>query len=53
MTARIGDPTDQYGREVRIVRRVGKDGAVDRLADHMVSGGFARPYRIGGRSGWC
>jgi len=53
MTARIGDPTDRYGREVRIVKRYAEDGRAEPLADYMVKGGFARPYRIGGRADWC
>ncbi|NVE95536.1 thermonuclease family protein [Altererythrobacter lutimaris] len=29
-------PRDQYGRELRAVRRVNKDGTVENLADHMI-----------------
>jgi micrococcal nuclease len=53
MTARIDDPTDRYGRDLRIVKRVGVDGREDRLADHMREGGWARRYLGGWRGGWC
>lgn len=53
MTARIDDRQDHYGRDVRIVKRIGEGGAEDRLADFMISKGEARSYRGGFRSGWC
>ena len=53
ITARIDDPTDRYGRELRIVKRVGADGAEDSLADFMLSQGSARRYLGGTRGGWC
>ncbi len=53
MTARRDDPTDRYGRELRIVKRIDADGAESRLAAYMIAQGFARPYRGGFRSGWC
>jgi micrococcal nuclease len=53
MTARLGDPKDRYGREVRILKRVGEGGEEERLADFMVAGGYARPYRLGLRGSWC
>ncbi len=53
MTARLDDPTDRYGRELRIVKRVNPDGSEDRLADYMREGGYARRYLGGWRGGWC
>lgn len=53
MTARLDEPTDRYGRELRMVRRVFPDGRVERLADHMRADGGARGYYGGGRGGWC
>jgi endonuclease YncB( thermonuclease family) len=54
MTARLDKPVDRYGRELRIVKRVGEDGKVDRLADWMVAKDHARPYPLAGRRGsWC
>jgi len=53
MTARVDQPTDHYGRELRIVTRINPDGSEDRLADHMRNEGFARRYLGGFRSGWC
>ena len=34
-------PRDQYGRELRSVRRVAPDGEVEQLADHMIDAGLA------------
>lgn len=53
MTARLDDPTDRYGRDLRIVKRLNPDGSEDRLADYMRKEGGARGYYGGGRNGWC
>lgn len=53
MTARIDDPQDRYGRDLRIVKRIGADGKEDRLADFMRAEGGARSYLDGYRDGWC
>lgn len=53
MTARIDEPFDRYGRELRMIRRTRADGSVDRLADWMQSNGGARSYLGGWRGGWC
>ena len=53
MTARIDGPTDRYGRDLRIVKRVAADGSEDRLADFMQAQGGARSYLGGYRGGWC
>lgn len=43
-------PRDQYGRELRSVRRAG--GGEEWLSDAMIDGGFARRSRVSGRD-WC
>lgn len=53
MTARVDEPTDRFGRELRIVKRIAPDGSEDRLATYMREGGFARRYLKGWRAGWC
>lgn len=53
MTARLDSPNDQYGRELRIVKRTLSDGRIDRLADWMQTDGGARSYLGGWRGGWC
>lgn len=53
MTARLDEPTDRYGRDLRIVKRVAPDGREDRLADFMQAEGEARSYLGGYRGGWC
>lgn len=53
MTARIDDPTDRYGRDLRIIKRVRPDGNEDRLAEYMQEHGGARGYFGGYRGGWC
>jgi endonuclease YncB( thermonuclease family) len=53
MTARIDNPYDRYGRELRIVKRIEADGREDRLADWMQTNGGARGYLGGWRGGWC
>ncbi len=53
MTARLDEPTDRYGRDLRIVKRVAADGSEDRLAAFMQAEGGARSYLGGYRGGWC
>lgn len=53
MTARSDDPSDRYGRELRIIKRIGTDKRVTRLTDWMLSDGGARVYHGGRRGGWC
>lgn len=53
MSARIDEPSDRYGRDLRIVKRIGADGKEDRLADFMQAEGGARSYLGGYRGGWC
>lgn len=53
MTARVDQPGDQYGRELRIIKRVVPDKSIDRLADWMQTKGGARDYLGGWRGGWC
>lgn len=53
MTARLDEARDQYGRELRIVKRANPDGSEERLADYMREGGYARRYLGGWRGGWC
>ncbi|MGV3554115.1 MAG: thermonuclease family protein [Croceibacterium sp.] len=53
ISARIDEPTDKYGRALRIVKRINPDGSEDRLADYMRAEGGARGYGGGGRGGWC
>lgn len=53
MTARLDGPTDRYGRELRIIKRISADKREDRLADWMQTNGGARDYLGGWRGGWC
>ncbi len=53
MTARIDEPNDRYGRELRIIKRIDSDNREDRLADWMQANGGARGYLGGWRGGWC
>lgn len=53
MQARLDEPTDRYGRELMIVKRVQADGSEERLADYMTQSGGARSYWGGLRDGWC
>jgi len=53
IAARVDQPIDKYGRELRIVKRINPDGSEDRLADHMRNAGYARRYLGGFRDGWC
>lgn len=53
MTARIDNPTDGYGRELRSLSRKAADGSTQSIAAQMVAGGFARRYAGGLRRSWC
>ena len=53
MTARLDEPVDAYGRDLRIVKRIEPDGSEDLLAEWMQAEGGARSYLGGMRGGWC
>lgn len=53
MTARLDEPLDRYGRELRIVKRIEADGRTALLADWMQTDGGARGYLGEWRQGWC
>lgn len=53
MTARLDEPTDRYGRDLRMLKRAAPNGREDHLADYMRDGGWARRYMGEGRGGWC
>jgi micrococcal nuclease len=53
MVARLDQPSDRWGRELRTVRRMGQDGAWVSIADQMRESGHARRYLGGLRTGWC
>lgn len=53
MTARLDEPADRYGRDLRMLKRTAPGGGEDHLADHMREGGWARRYMGGWRGGWC
>lgn len=53
MTARLDEPTDRYGRDLRMLKRTAPNGREDHLADYMREGGWARRYMGEGRGGWC
>jgi len=44
---------DQYGRELRVVRRLMPDGSYQNMAGEMRNIGLARRYLGGFRTGWC
>ena len=53
MTARLDDPKDRYGRDLRTVRRMLPDGSEQDIADDMRESGLARRYLGGFKIGWC
>ncbi len=53
MIARLDEPTDRYGRDLRTIIRLRPAGSEERLADYMQSEGGARGYWGGFRDGWC
>jgi endonuclease YncB( thermonuclease family) len=53
MAGRLGDMTDRYGRDLRMVRRPRADGSVQSIAEDMRESGLARRYLGGLRGGWC
>lgn len=53
MTARLDNPSDRYGRDLRTVKRIGPDGTETHLSDFMREEGGARGYWGGWRGGWC
>lgn len=53
MTARLDEPTDAYGRELRAAGRTAADGSYQSIATQMIDGGFAQRYAGGLRQSWC
>lgn len=53
MTARIDEPHDKYGRDLRAVTRKRPDGTTQSIAAAMLESGTVRSYVGGLRSGWC
>lgn len=53
MVARIDDPTDKYGRELRALSRSDANGTQQSIAEQLVAGGFVRRYSSGSRQSWC
>lgn len=53
MTALNGQPTDRYGRALRVLTRITPDGRADRADRWMIANGGARAYAGGSRAGWC
>lgn len=52
MVAPIVGDHDQYGRDLRTVRRKRADGSMQSIADDMRSSGLAHRY-AGFKTGWC
>ena len=52
MAAKSGRPTDQYGRELRILSRAGEDGERVLVGDRLVSEGLAHRY-VDHKLDWC
>lgn len=52
MTGRVGDMQDRYGRDLRTIERVRRDGTVQSFADEMRQAGLAHRY-TGFKWGWC
>jgi micrococcal nuclease len=53
IAGRIDNPTDRYGRELRVATRRRPDGSTQSIAADMRSSGHARPYLGGMRATWC
>lgn len=53
MTARVDEPRDRYGRELRIVSRLNAQGGRENLAEWMRQNGGARRYWGERRQNWC
>jgi endonuclease YncB( thermonuclease family) len=53
MVGRIDDRQDRYGRDLRAIRRVKRDGTEQSIADDMRGSGSARRYMGGFKMGWC
>jgi endonuclease YncB( thermonuclease family) len=52
MVARLGDETDQYGRELRTLRRTGADGRKSSIAAQLRAEGLVHRYD-GHKTAWC
>ena len=53
MAGPLGDPRDKYGRELRVLTRVQRDGTVQSLGADLLASGTVRRYLGGLRGGWC
>ena len=53
MKARIDEPQDKYGRDLRSVTRARPDGTTQSIAEDMLEGGTVRRYIGGLRQDWC
>lgn len=53
MVARLDEPTDRYGRELRALNRTDAKGETVSLAGQMIASGKARRYAGDLRKGWC
>lgn len=53
MTARLDEPEDKYGRELRALSRTGPQGENISIAREMIASGKARRYAGEFRKGWC
>lgn len=53
MVGRIDDPTDKYGRDLRALSRVTKDGKVQSIGQAMIASGTVRRYAGDFRKSWC
>jgi micrococcal nuclease len=52
MSGRIDDMKDRFGRDLRTLSRIRRDGTEQSIADDMRASGLARRY-LGYKSGWC
>ena len=46
-------PRDQYGRELRVARRIGKSGESEDLADYMINAKLAEGDGLWEQRDWC
>ena len=53
MRARLDEPKDHYGRDLRSASRSLPDGTEQSISDEMLASGTVRHYLGGLRSGWC
>jgi endonuclease YncB( thermonuclease family) len=53
MVAPIYRAHDQYGRDLRVIRRLIPDGSYQNMADEIRKAGLAHRYAGGFKTGWC